>query len=57
MCFPKLSQAGCTALITAATNDHVECVRVLLEAGADKEAEDEVCVRENAFCFVFDGTV
>ncbi len=35
-------QAGRTALVTAAVTGQSECVRLLLEAGADTEAEDNV---------------
>ncbi len=35
-------QSGLTALIVAARNGHVECARLLLDAGADKEAADNV---------------
>ncbi len=30
-----------TALIFAVANGHVDCARLLLEAGADKEAKDQ----------------
>ena len=36
------TQNGSTALITAAFGGHTDCVRLLAEAGADKEARDEV---------------
>jgi ankyrin repeat protein len=37
-------QDGCTALIRAADYGHTDCVRLLLEAGADLEAErHDVC--------------
>ncbi len=32
------TQDGWTALMSAASRDHAECVRLLLEAGADKDA-------------------
>ncbi len=35
-------QAGCTALIRAAWRDNTECVRLLLGAGAQMEAKDNV---------------
>jgi ankyrin repeat protein len=46
-CFPGLkdisvSQSGRTALMCAATGGHAECMRLLLEAGADKEAVEYV---------------
>ena len=37
------SQTGGTAIIYAAENGHIDCVRLLVEAGADKDAEDYVC--------------
>jgi hypothetical protein len=40
----KRAQIGGTALIRAATCGHAECTRLLLEAGADKDAQDKVCV-------------
>ncbi len=33
------AQDGCTPLICAAENGHADCVRLLLDAGADKEAK------------------
>jgi hypothetical protein len=38
------SQYRCTALMRAAADGHADCVRLLIDAGADKEARDEVCV-------------
>jgi hypothetical protein len=38
------SQSGCTALIRAATNGHAACVRLIINAGADEEAKDNVRV-------------
>ena len=38
-----LSQSGWTALIGAAGSGHVNCVPLLLDAGADAGAQDEVC--------------
>lgn len=38
------AQDGCTALISAAGDGHIECVRLLIEAGANKEAKDKVRV-------------
>lgn len=38
------AQDGCTALIRAARNGHTECARLLLDAGAVKEAKDKVCI-------------
>jgi hypothetical protein len=37
-------QGGSTALMWAVLAGHVDCVRLLLGAGADKEAKDKVCV-------------
>ena len=42
------SQDGWTALIWAAWNGHTECVRLLIDAGADKDAKDQVRVGQ---CF------
>ncbi len=36
------AQVGGTALIRAATQGHAECVRLLLDVGADKDAQDKV---------------
>jgi ankyrin repeat protein len=36
-------QLGYTALIFAAAKGHAECVRLLLEGGADKNWSDKVC--------------
>jgi ankyrin repeat protein len=36
------TQGGDTALMLASKMGHIDCVRVLLEAGADKDAEDNV---------------
>ncbi len=35
-------QDGCTALIWAASNGHTDCVRLLVEGGADKDAKSTV---------------
>ncbi len=45
------TQDGDTALILAAQNDRIECVRLLLEAGAEKNAKNDV--REIKFRFKF----
>ena len=42
--FDQGGQRGRTALIWAATEGKADCVRLLLNAGADKEATDEVRV-------------
>ncbi len=36
------AQNGCTALILAAGQGHADCARLLLDAGADKEAKMNV---------------
>ena len=36
------TQAGCTALMWAVVRGRTDCVRALVEAGADKEAKEEV---------------
>jgi hypothetical protein len=33
------TQLGCTALIRAAENGRTDCVRLLIEVGADKDAK------------------
>ena len=39
------AQNGGTALISAAAKGHVDCVRLLLNAGADKNVVNKVCLR------------
>jgi hypothetical protein len=46
------SQRGYTALIRAAANGHTECVELLVNAGADTEAIDNV--RMSHFCNFFE---
>ena len=47
-------QIGWTALIFAAWKNHAECVRQLIDAGADKELKDAVSITLNApTLFVF----
>ncbi len=36
------AQSGYTALIRAAENGHVDCARLMLDAGVDKNAKDKV---------------
>jgi hypothetical protein len=43
------AQFGNTALIRAAGNSNADCVRLLLDAGADKEARDNVSVDGGIF--------
>ncbi len=38
---------GSTALMTAAEKGHADCVRLLVDVGADKEAKDNV---RDMFC-------
>ena len=38
------AQEGRTALLWAVFNHQTDCARLLLDAGADKEAKDWVCV-------------
>ena len=38
-------EGGGTALICTSQNGHVDCARLLLDAGADKEATDKVRAR------------
>ena len=40
--FVRLAQDGWTALIFAAANGHAACTRLLLDAGADKNAKTNV---------------
>lgn len=37
-----LSQDGLTSLLYSVENGHTECVRLLVESGADKEAKNDV---------------
>jgi hypothetical protein len=46
------AQRNRTALIWAATNGYADCVRLLLGAGADKNAKDKVCGRSDCRVFV-----
>ena len=50
-------QDGFTALIKAAMNGRAECMRLLIDAGANKEARDRVrvgrCFTGMPFCFYF----
>jgi ankyrin repeat protein len=45
-------QDGETALIWAAQNGRADCVRMLLQSGADKDAQDKV--RALTICFAYD---
>ncbi len=38
----RRSQCSSVALISAVTGHHIECVRLLLDAGADKNAQEDV---------------
>ena len=38
------AQNGYTALMYAADNGHTDCVRLLLNSGADKSAKNKVCI-------------
>ncbi len=42
--FESDSQVGWTALMDAAAYGHADCVRLLIDAGADKEAKSDVRV-------------
>ena len=44
-----LEQDGSTALIIAASNGHADCVRLLLDAGADASAKDGVSESASKF--------
>jgi hypothetical protein len=48
------SQNGNTALMWVAARGLADCMRLLIDAGADKEAKDNVrcwTLHNNAFCF------
>ena len=36
------TQLGCTALYKAVTNGHYDCVKLLIQAGADVDIKDNV---------------
>lgn len=42
-----------TALINAVENGHIECVRLLLESGADTEAKDDVRSTSSSSSYIF----
>ena len=44
-------QSGSTPLINAAGNGHTECVALLIEKGANKEAADDVSMGMNVPVF------
>ena len=48
MCVFNLLQDGCTSLMNASRNGHVEVVKYLVQQGANKEAQDTVCFLCNA---------
>ncbi len=50
ICTHTHSQDGCTALLRAAESGHADCVRLLLDAGADKNAKNRVRVNTLSFC-------
>ncbi len=45
-----LSQGGWTALMRAAIEGHADCVRLLLDAGADKDARHNVRMSVGVVC-------
>ena len=47
-------QNGDTALTAAAKNGHTDCVRLLLDGGADKEAKNNVRFSSQLCVFVLD---
>jgi hypothetical protein len=47
-CFIDLAQRGMSALIRAASEGHTDCVRMLLEGGADKNIKNNVRVLDFA---------
>ena len=57
-CGAAAAQDGCTALICSGSNGRADCVRLLLDAGADKEAKDRVRVSEgDAFGALWSGAM
>jgi ankyrin repeat protein len=46
-------QSGRTALIIAVMHGHADCVRLLIDAGADKDAKDMVRRRSLICCCAF----
>ena len=52
-CGPATSQDGATAFVWAAQGGHKDTVELLLDRGADLEAEDEV--KSAAVCLLRDG--
>ena len=49
-CVGGVSQYGYTVLILAADHGHADCVRLLLDAGADKNAKGNVRRRRSLLC-------
>ncbi len=47
----SLLQWGCTALIRAAMHGYVDCARMLIDAGAEKDTKDNVCAVGNFDCW------
>ena len=47
------AQDGSTALIEAVQHGYADCAQLLLDAGADKEAKNEVCDRSSASFWAF----
>ena len=52
-CGESDSESGQTALLLAAGSGHTECVRLLIDAGADKNAKNNVRCRSLLFQGVF----
>jgi ankyrin repeat protein len=50
-CTAICSQDGETALMCAAAEGHTDCARLLIDAGADKEAKNKVCTAVVAVFF------
>jgi ankyrin repeat protein len=49
----RIAQLGYTVLILTAAHGHADCMRLLLEAGADKDARDAVCCSRNIVGTIF----